>query len=239
MELSPTSQVFATPELLEPILLCLLSQLETVSDREDPRSARTHDNAGILKHLLSLHLIDRSFNALLSTSVHLKRALFVTPDVQSSRSWVCDTNAILSESLGEYYGVPMAGKAPLLNPMVQTTFPSYHFRFWHLSLEATGNRYCAYLILTREDIATYRTTLLGGENKILDRMLLSQPPITTLEAMIWDERDETKDYIGRTSALEDSFIECESGLTVGEVHRKVGAMFARHTDVPAIKLTTA
>jgi hypothetical protein len=59
-----------------------------------------------------------------------------------------------------------------------------------------------------------------------------------LEATIWDERDETKDYVGRTMELRDSVISNDGGLTIGMVHEKVAEMFAEHPDVSAIKLTT-
>ena len=69
-------------------------------------------------------------------------------------------------------------------------------------------------------------------------MLLSQPPCTSLEAMIWEERDETKDYVGRTSRLQDPIIRCESGVTIGMIHERAARMFDEHHDVTAIKLTT-
>lgn len=71
-------------------------------------------------------------------------------------------------------------------------------------------------------------------------MLLSQPPIEALDASIWDERDETKEYIGRTTELETPRIGCEGGkgLTVAEVHWRVGEIFERYRDLAAIKLTT-
>lgn len=69
-------------------------------------------------------------------------------------------------------------------------------------------------------------------------MLLSQPPVTALEATIWDERDETKDYVGRTMELRDGVVEDEGGLRIGVVQRRVKEMFDEHKDVSAIKLTT-
>jgi len=69
-------------------------------------------------------------------------------------------------------------------------------------------------------------------------MLLSQPPCTHLEATIWEERDETKDYVGRTSSLRDPVIKDDEGLTIGYVHRRVDEMFREFGDVAAIKLTT-
>lgn len=93
------------------------------------------------------------------------------------------------------------------------------------------------MIITRDDIRRYRA-VNADEKKMLGRMLLSQPPALALEAMIWDERDETKEYLGRTTELENPLIESEKGLTVSQVHCRVGEMFDRHDDVPAIKLTT-
>ena len=93
------------------------------------------------------------------------------------------------------------------------------------------------MIITRDDIRRYRA-VNTKEQKILGKMLLSQPPALALEAMIWDERDETKEYLGRTTELENPLIESEKGLTVSQVHYRVGEMFDRHDDVPAIKLTT-
>ena len=69
-------------------------------------------------------------------------------------------------------------------------------------------------------------------------MQLSQPPCTALKAMIWEERDETKDYVGKTSALKDPMILCDGGVTLGQVHEKVNRLFDEHQDLTAIKLTT-
>jgi hypothetical protein len=118
--------------------------------------------------------------------------------------------------------------------------------------EVSNNRYCALMILTRNDILSYRAISrkltagnVGKSAKVIDSMFLSQPPLTALEATIWEERDETKDYVGRTSEIEDSIVHgrrAESGevmgLTIGELHRRVGEMFERYGDLSAIKLTT-
>ncbi|KAL1590904.1 hypothetical protein WHR41_00373 [Cladosporium halotolerans] len=213
-----STRVLATPELLELILLPLLSQLRDPLEREDPRSPKTRQNATVLLSLLALRATNRTFSALLTTtSPRLRRALFLAPA----------------------HPQPAAGAPtpPLLNPIAQTTFPAYHFRFWHLAPEASGNRYCAYLIVSRDDLRAYRAVVARGP-KVLDRMLLAQPPAVALEARIWDERDETREYLGRTAELADPRIESREGLTVGEVHRRVGEMFDRHADVVAIKLTT-
>lgn len=70
------------------------------------------------------------------------------------------------------------------------------------------------------------------------KMLLSQPPCSALEATIWEEKDETKDYVGRTSTIRDPVISRDDGVTIGLVHERVGWMFEQHPDVAAIKLTT-
>lgn len=234
---SACQQVLATPELLDLILVPLLSQLKEPLEREDPRSPKTRLNAGILQDLLSLRHINRTFDAVLASSVPLRRGLFLMPDYPHNRSWSCESAGQLPAVLRSYYRCPALKSPPLLNPIVQVTFPSYHFRYWHLSPEASGNMYCAYLIITRDDMRRYRA-ITAGKEKILERMLLSQPPAVALEAMIWDERDETKEYLGRTTELADPIIRCDKGLTVGEVHRQVDDIFNRHGDVPAIKLTT-
>lgn len=59
-----------------------------------------------------------------------------------------------------------------------------------------------------------------------------------MRASIWEERDEVKDYTGKTSALNDPLIECDQGLTLGMIHDKINGWFDRYSDVTAIKLTT-
>jgi hypothetical protein len=234
---TPSERVLATPELLELILVPLLGQLRDPLEREDPRSPKTRLNANILHGLLSLRLVNRVFDGIMTSSVPLKRGLFLSPDNPPNRSWSCESAGQLPAILRSFYRCPALKSPPVLNPIAQTTFPGYHFRYWHLDPAASGNRYCAYLIITRDDIRRYRA-VTSGKTKMLDKMLLSQPPALGLDAMIWDDRDETKEYLGRTADLEDMKIESEKGLTVGEVHRRVGELFDRYQDVPAIKLTT-
>jgi hypothetical protein len=93
------------------------------------------------------------------------------------------------------------------------------------------------MIITRDDIRRYRA-VTAAQGKILDKMLLSQPPALALEPMVWADRDETKEYLGQTTDLSDVRIENENGVTVGELHRKLGELFDQYQDVPAIKLTT-
>ncbi|KAM0695354.1 hypothetical protein Q7P36_005713 [Cladosporium allicinum] len=234
---SPSDRVLATPELLELILVPLLSQLREPLEREDPRSTKTRMNASILLNILSLRRVNRDFNAILTTSIYLRRGLFFAPDHPPNRSWSCESAGHLPAILRSFYRCPALKSPPILNPIAQTTFPNYHFRYWHLDPAASGNKYCAYMIITRDDIRRYRA-VTATQEKVLDRMLLSQPPALALEPMVWADRDETKEYLGQTTDLSDVRIENEAGVTVGELHRKLGELFDRYQDVPAIKLTT-
>ena len=235
--LSPSDQVLATPELLELILVPLLSQLREPLEREDPRSPKTRMNASILLNILSLRRVNKDFNAILTSSIHLRRGLFFAPDRPPNRSWSCESAGHLPAILRSFYRCTALKSPPILNPITQTTFPTYHFRYWHLDPATSGNKYCAYMIITRDDIRRYRA-VTASQGKVLDKMLLSQPPALALEPMVWADRDETKEYLGQTTDLRDIRIENEAGLTVGELHRKLGELFDRYQDVPAIKLTT-
>lgn len=236
---SATNRVFATPELLERILLCLCDQLQSLTDQEDPRSVRTHSNAAKLHQLMRCSEVGRPWLQCMQGSKRLQRALFRAPDEKTRRSWhFAGTPRIEQPRLRSSYRAPSI-RAPILNPILQVTFPTYHFRYWHLSLEASGNKHCAYMIITRRDVPAWHRRSVTGQGRGISDMLLSQPPCTSLEASIWDERDETKDYVGRTTSLDDPLITCDRGLTMGLVHQRVCEMFDAHRDVAAIKLTTA
>lgn len=225
---SAVERVSRTPELVEHILLFLLRQLLPLTIQEDPRSVRVHSNARALLHLLQCSRVSRSWNQCILGSQKLQRALFLLPDYRSNRTW------------GIIPSIPDApSRGPLLNPIIQTTFPAYHFRFWHLALETTNNQHVAYLIISRRDIPAVELRAQTKQGKNISDMLLSQPPPTILEATIWEERDETKDYIGKTTALDDPLIECDTGVTLGYLHEKAARWFNKYRDVAAIKLTTA
>ena len=238
---SPASErTFATPELLEHILTFLLCQLLRLTDQEDPRSVKIRGNAIVLRHLLRCSEVGRGWNQCIIGSKRLQRALFLLPDHNTTRSWDLSTSITSAPHARQLYSYSTAPylRAPQLNPIIQTTFSAYHFRFWHLSLENTGNKHCAYLIVTRRDLPAVGLRQRTGQGKNVSDMLLSQPPSTALEATIWEERDETKDHAGHTSALKDPVIECEEGITIGLVHKRVCRLFDDHRDVMAIKLTT-
>jgi hypothetical protein len=233
---SPVETTLRLPELLEHILLGLLDDLVPVNDQEDPRSAQTHNNAQKLLHLLRCSEVSQTWNQYIKASKPIQRALFLCADYNLARSWLHDPQAEQIRPRS-YYRAPSL-RAPTLNAMVQTIFPTYHFRFWHLSLEASGNKHCAYIIITRRDLPKLERRANTGQGRTISRMLLSQPPCTELEAMIWEERDESQEYVCRTLALRDPVVRRDEGLTIGFVHQRVAEMFAEHQDVAAIKLTT-
>jgi hypothetical protein len=237
MMVSSTERVFALPELLEPILLYLLEELSPFSYQEDPRNSRVYNNANVLQHLLNCSQVCKQWKATIQHSAPIQRALFLLPDPNSDRTWTQGHSKTDDIDVQESPTRP-AIQPPTLNPIIQTTFKSYHFRYWHLSFEASGNKHCAYMIIEKRDIPDFKTRAMTGQGKNISSMLLSQPPCTALEATIWDERDETRDYVGRTMELRDSVITNDGGLTIGMVHEKVAEMFAEHPDVSAIKLTT-
>jgi len=231
--ISSTERVFALPELLEPILLCLLEDLSPLEYQEDPRNARVSNNANILRHLLRYNQVCKQWQSTIRHSAPIQRALYLLPDPNSNRTWTQTQSA-----RNEVDPKTNPPQPPTLNPIIQTTFKSYHFRYWHLSFEASGNKHCAYLIIERRDIPDFKARAVTGQGRNISNMLLSQPPCTALEATIWDERDETKDYVGRTMELRDEMVRYEEGLTIGMVQRRVKEMFDEHKDVSAIKLTT-
>lgn len=226
-------RVFALPELLEPILLFLLEDLSPLKYQEDPRCTRVYNNADILRHLLRCTQVCKQWKHSIERSAPIQRALFLLPDPNSDRTWTQGHS-----ETGDTGVKTSPLQPPVLNPVIQTIFKSYHFRYWHLSFEASGNRHCAYMIVEKRDIHDLKSRATTGQGRNISNMLLSQPPCLALEATIWDERDETKDYVGRTTELRDPMISNEKGLTIGMVHKRVAEMFAEHPDVSAIKLTT-
>ena len=230
---SSIERVFALPELLEPVLLCLLEDLSPLEYQEDPRNSRVQNNADILRHLLSCSRVCKQWKSTIQHSAPIQRALYLSPDPSSNRTWT--QNHSRRNDTDPKTNPP---QPPTLNPILQTTFPSYHFRYWHLSFEASGNKHCAYLIIERRHIPDFKSREITYQGLSISNMLLSQPPVTALEATIWDERDETKDYVGRTMELRDGVVEDEGGLRIGVVQRRVKEMFDEHKDVSAIKLTT-
>lgn len=236
-KMNAAERTFATAELMEAVLLQFLDQVQDIDDQEDPRSSRTYHNERVLQELLKLSLVSRTWHQAFRDSGRLRRALYLDPDHLTTRSWtIPPTTSQIARC--SYYRSPPRRAAPLLNPIIQVLFPTYHFRFWHLSPEYSDNKFCAYLIITKRDLPALKQQELTGQGRTISTMLLSQPPCVELEAMIWEERDETKDYTGRTCELEDPVIRQDGGLRLGFVHERVEGMFAKYPDLKAIKLTT-
>ncbi len=237
-EPSAAQCVLGSPELLAHILSYLLCQLLPLTDQEDPRSVRVYGNARILKQLLRCSEVNWTwYRCILQDSKQFRDALFLQPNEHSTRPWDFGVGATRATRLHSYCTTPHQ-RAPRLNPIIQTTFGPYHFRFWHLNPASSGNRHVAYLIITRKNIPAVSLRSSTGQGRTISRMLLSQPPPTAMEATIWEERDETRDYVGRTTSLRDPVIRCTTGVTIGLVHDMVSKMFDEYRDVAAIKLTT-
>ncbi|RMY49996.1 hypothetical protein D0863_14995 [Hortaea werneckii] len=236
--MTATERTFATPELLELILAHLLRDVVAPLPQEDPRSIATHESARKLHGLLRCSEVSRTWQGCMLGSKFLKRSLFLSPDFISQRSWHYGNEQDRDIYNAMAFPPTSPARTPLLNNILQVTFPGYYLRFWRLSPVASGSRHCAYMIIARKDMPKLEERSRTGQGRTISNMLLSQPPCTELEASIWEERDESKDYRDRTTSLCDPFLSCASGLTMGAVHEKVATMFREHPDVVAIKLTT-
>lgn len=236
--MSAMQQVFATTELFDYILSYLLDAIHTITDQEDPRSVKTHHNARVLQNLLRSSRVSRQWHNHILGSTFIKRALFYTSDPTTQRAWAPAHPSI--DAVASYR--PPALDAPMLNPVIQTTFPSYNFRFCWNSSAGNGShatpRHCAFLIITKRDLPNLQARKATGQGRCLSEMLFAQPPCTALEGAIYEEIDDMKEYLGRTTSLKDPIIRCEQGLTLGVVHERVKEMFDKHPDVVAINLTT-
>lgn len=234
--LSASARVFATTELLESILLCLLEDIDSPTNREDVRSVTTQNNASILLHLLRLSEIGLVWRrCILHGSKPIQRELFVLAKAEDKRTW-WQSKVLYSNQQSYYRG--LAYRAPILNPIVQTSFPDYRFRYWRSGLGAEGPRHHAYLIISRRHIAHARERICDGHGKNVLDMVLSQPPPVQMEATIWERNDALKDFHERTTAIEEPLIQCDKGITLGIVLHRVGEMFDNHDDVTSFKITT-
>ncbi|KAF2484178.1 hypothetical protein BDY17DRAFT_295146 [Neohortaea acidophila] len=255
--LSDVQRVFAVSELLEHILLNLPSQLLSILDNEDPRSVRVYNNARILSHLLRLTEVNRQWHQCIHGSKRLQRALFLQADSKPGRPSVTSSPAfsrrrkLIAPTLS--LTIPWF---PQLNPIIQSTFPSYHFRFWRstlpLVLEAQpgGHMYsfeepkgqgldCFALMIFRCDVPAIKLRAITGQGRSISKMQLSKPPCVALQCSIWDERDETRDYVGLTKSLAPSVIRSDEGVTLGMVHEAASKCFDEYRDVSCIKFTTS
>ncbi|QIW95529.1 hypothetical protein AMS68_001047 [Peltaster fructicola] len=237
--MSAAEQVFGIPELLELILLRLLDNLDYLDAQGDARPQNTWQRAQQLTTTLVASRVNRNFNDVFRTSINLRRRLFLTPDLVSNRSWDSKVESELPDILQVFYVCVIEGSLPLMNPMIQVELSNFPFRFWNLPYKTRGNQHCAFMIVSKDNLIQFRRRhLQEGSRTVVSRMLLSQPPCKSLQCDIFEDRDETREYVGRTTDLQDSLIFSEAGLTIGFVCDWLSVMFNAHADVARVKLTT-
>ncbi|KAF2719436.1 hypothetical protein K431DRAFT_286727 [Polychaeton citri CBS 116435] len=239
---SPVSRVYGTVELLEYILLQILSDLHEVAAREDPRSHKSYHNARRISQVLRLTQVNRHWRSCILNSPHLSQALFLKPSTNSDhRSWYWSpSNAVISTA-SDGLARP---KPPTLNPTIQVAFPWSPFRFWHLPLEQSNYTHVAYIVMKKEDVMDPTGEckevkhLFDLNISVLDELLLSQPPIRAMEASVWD-RDYTN-WVEPGPILSQWLerVEFPNGATFGELRKRVQSMFIEHPEALSVRLIT-
>ena len=219
---SSADRVFAIPELFEHIFTYVLLQMMRVAEQENPRSVKTHANARVLLEILRCSRVNWTWYRGLRGSSLLQSFLFLAHRRNPTRSDESEPRR----------------PALVLNPVIQDTFPSYNFRLCRETIFGYPERFYGFMIITKRYLPAIKLRSLTFQGLSISSMFLTQPPCTAIEASIYEERDESKEYVGRTFHLRDPIIECEQGVTLELVHRRVTEMFAEHSDVSAIKLTT-
>lgn len=230
---SSLEQVFSTHELLEHILSSLFDGTSSLwSDgtwRNDWRTIRS--NAAIIKQVLLVSRVNRQFRTLVITSPKIQKQLYLKPDENSPRSWTRSPAHNLPSELSCYYRATSEPSGPELNPVIQAMSPALPLRFWNL----TGDKYCAFLIFSRDDVSGY---ISRHSNTSFSRMLLSQPPCKRLFCEVFEDRDPSRDYVGKTNDLSKPYLSNETGLTIAMVFDRMVDMFEKHQDIAGIKLVT-
>jgi hypothetical protein len=238
MDKSPSAaeQVIAVPELLDQILFALLQDLVPPTNRDDVRSRNTQLNAELIRTLLRCSEIGKAWHrSVFHGPEQLKKSLFLHAEPEDQRSWQ-QVSGLYPNQQSYYRGLAL--KAPVLNPVIQTAYADYHFRYWRSGLGAEGPRHHAYLIITRRHISHARKLIAEGMGGTIRNMLLAQPPPTELTATIWERNDQLKAFSERTTGIADPIVKCHEGVRLDLVLAKVGRMFDEHDDVTSIKVTT-
>lgn len=247
MEIEPLSAVHrvqAIPELLEQILLYLPNQLLSIQDDEDPRSVRVYNNARILDHLLRLTQVSRHWYRCIHGSTRLQRILFLQPESNFARPCIdASPSFVRRRKLVAPSLCLCIPRSSQLNPIIQSTFPSYQLRFQRSigppepASPRLGDVFA--LMIFRCDVPATRLRAITGQGRTISNMQLSQPPCVGLQCTIWDERDETREYVGLTKRLAPSMIWSDEGVTLGMVHEAASKWFDEYRDVSCIKFTTS
>lgn len=226
-------RVFAIPELLEIILLHLLDD-ELQSER---RPMAVRHNCRLFRQVLGTAVVSHHFHAAIKDSVRLRRRLFLSPDHASGRAWRYESDSTLPTQLEQFYGHEVCGVLPpYLNPFVEVELSDFPYRFWNLPARENEHKHCAFFIVSRDGLKRYLKK--HGSSTVVSQMLLSQPPCYEMECVVFEDRDETRDYVGRTAEIENPRIVSKSGLTIGHICSELQRMFHRHHDIARIKLTT-
>lgn len=236
---SACEQVLGTAELLEHTLIYLLDDIFPKTEHEDPRSAVVQANAATLLHLVNCSRVNRIWHqCIFHGSKPIQRALFLREDHFGSRSWEVGRPWYPTQ---RDYHQDLTFRIPVLNPVLRATLSTYRFRFWKNAAHAWGPRYRAYLIVRRKDAEAAKERFRTGQGRTLSKMFLSQPPPKSMEAAVWEREGPPSDGTRsprRTTELNRPLFNCEQGVTLGFMHRKVCEMFDEHPDVAAIKITT-
>lgn len=237
--MNAVDQVFGIPELLELIILHTLDSLDYLDGLGDARPQNTFQRAHQLTSTLTVAQVNRQFHEVFQNSIKLQRRLFLAPDHSTSRSWKAKPKHELPDVLQMFYICVLESSLPLMNPMIQVEFSNFPFRFWNLPYKTSGGKHCAFMIVTRDDMVRFqRMHLQDGCGTVVTRMYLSQPPCTALQCDIFEDRDETREYVGRTTSLEESLIAREDGLTIGYLYGRLSKIFDSHKDIARVKLMT-
>lgn len=209
------ASVLNLPEILEQIILSAIPPQIPDSHREDPRSQIIHDRSIILLKLILSQRVSRLFHEIIQSSPSLQRALFLLPSsTPASGSWTA--------SLGTH---------PSLNPILQVAF---QWRYSHLPIDGSG-RYQAYMVMNRPDVEVW--CKIPGSWK---RLLLSQPPITDVAAVVWDREDgddeDREEGVRGPVVYEFQRISDEDGIRLGLLLEKVVEMFEKDRLMRQIKI---
>ncbi|KAK8204328.1 hypothetical protein M8818_005173 [Zalaria obscura] len=220
---SAALRVLSIVELLEAILLHIVTPPSPVEDIDDPRCASVATHSSSLLTLLSMSRVSHFWKSTIDQSQAIQRALFLTPDTASG-SW----NA--SEG----------GARPVLNPILQARFRNYQFRFLppHIPMEQLDHRHSAYLVITRADADAWPQKRCPN---VLDRMLLAQPPMERVAAVIWERSTAMRTTVPVTNKFFGMRIidpNRPNGLTLGFLHQTIQEQLAEDVTINAIKLIT-
>lgn len=217
---SACSRALATPELLI-MILCSIAPLMTPSvdgpltyGSVDPRSTAVQVRANNLWTLLHSQRVNHTWRNLIRSTPALQRCLFVAPQ---TTSWRTSTSHI---------------SRPVLNPLIQTFT---HWRYSHLFPEQPGGTFSAHMIIERNDFEHLLSLPLTQQN-----MLLSQPSVTELAAVVWDRSVEPSLGEARvrppSSFYSVKHIRDDGGIRFASLLDSVGRMFDADVTLNAIKI---